>query len=66
MVIPLSLFSHQDLISLECAFVAFDIIMSHCDITHPSAKYHGLHHLYNNCNYGSLYLSDYLYGTLKK
>lgn len=65
MMIPLILISHQELMWLETAFVAFDIIMSHIKSEHPSSKYHSLHHLHNNCNYGSLYIADFLFDTYR-
>jgi len=63
----LTIISNQNLMPLEMAFVAFDILMSHkgSTSTHPSAKYHTLHHIMNNCNYGFLYFSDLLHSTYK-
>lgn len=65
MMIPLVLISHQEFMWLETAFVAFDIIMSHTKSEHPSSTYHSLHHLYNNCNYGSLHIADFLFDTYR-
>jgi sterol desaturase/sphingolipid hydroxylase (fatty acid hydroxylase superfamily) len=61
MIIPLSIISHQELMLFETAFVAYDIVRSHID----KNNYHGLHHLHNNCNYGFLFLSDYIFDTLR-
>src|SRR4029078_5336862 len=60
MMIPLTIISNQNLMPLEMAFVAFDILMSHkgSNCNYFSAKYHTLHHIKNNCNYGFLYFSD--------
>lgn len=67
MMIPLKIISNQNLLFMETAFVAFDILMSHAgkDYIHPSTSYHALHHQYMNCNYGFLYLCDVLFGTYK-
>lgn len=64
MMIPLLIISHQELMPLETAFVAFDILMSHIGYSeYPSSKYHLRHHLKNNCNYGFMYIMDIFYNT---
>lgn len=67
MMIPLKIISNQNLLFIETAFVAIDILMSHAgkNYNHPSARYHTLHHQYMNCNYGFLYISDILFNTYK-
>lgn len=65
MIVPLKLISRHELMMLESAFVAFDILMSHNGkgSNHFSAKYHTLHHERMNCNYSFAYISDKLFGT---
>lgn len=65
MIVPLKLISRHELMMVETAFVAFDILRSHAgrDDNHPSAKYHTLHHERMNCNYSFAYVSDKLFGT---
>ena len=65
MMLPLITISHHELMVFETAFVAIDILFSHCGTTsrHPSAIYHILHHQLQNCNYGFLYFTDMIFGT---
>lgn len=67
MMIPLKIISNQNLLFMETAFVALDILMSHKgkEYNHPSATYHALHHQYMNCNFGFLYISDLIFSTYK-
>ncbi len=64
MILPMLLFSHQEMMIIEHIGVALDIVISHTQMDHPSANYHRLHHLYKKYNYGFFYFSDYIFGTL--
>ena len=65
MIIPIRIIGRHELIVLESAVVAIDILISHMgrNVNFPSAKYHTLHHERHNCNYSFAYVSDMLFGT---
>ena len=63
MIIPMKLISNHNLIWLESAVIALNILISHSGKNNLDAKMHTLHHERNNCNYSFLYLMDIIFGT---
>lgn len=65
MIIPLKIIScySRNMLMLESAVVAFNIIKSHNGNGLFGSKFHQLHHEKNYYNYGFSYIFDILFGT---
>jgi len=63
MIIPLKIISNQELIMLESAVVALNILISHSGKDSTYARRHTIHHEKNKYNYSFLHLMDRLCGT---
>jgi sterol desaturase/sphingolipid hydroxylase (fatty acid hydroxylase superfamily) len=66
MVIPLSIIStpYPQMMILEFGAIAFSILQSHSG-NNKNLIHHILHHKFANCNYSFLFLTDYIFGTLR-
>lgn len=65
---PLIIPSHFSMILFWVALTTFNAVYGHSGTAIPagSAEKHDLHHRFLNCNYGTLGLSDIMYGTEMK